>query len=79
MARWTAAACSRACWKRSPPRVRTYIGITGLIFALMFAAHLARGYAEGAQIFREPIIIVTTAVSLGLAVWAVFLLARRPS
>lgn len=58
--------------------MRTYIGITGLVFALMFAAHVARVWAEGTGILREPIIIITTLVSLGLAVWAVLLLSKRP-
>jgi hypothetical protein len=58
--------------------MRAYIGITGLIFALMFAAHVARVWVEGTGVLREPIIIVTTILSLGLAVWAVVLLSRRP-
>jgi hypothetical protein len=57
--------------------LRAYVGITGLVFAIMFAAHLARVYTEGAAILREPIIIVTSALSLGLAVWAVVLLSNR--
>jgi len=35
--------------------VRAYIGITGLIFALIFAAHVARVWAEGTRLLREPI------------------------
>jgi len=57
--------------------IRAYIGITGLIFALMFAVHVARVWFEGTGVLREPIIIVTTVLSLGLAVWAVVLLSRR--
>ncbi|MEA3059062.1 MAG: hypothetical protein QOE50_474 [Sphingomonadales bacterium] len=58
--------------------IRAYIGITGLIFALMFAAHVARVWVEGTGVLREPIIILTTILSLGLAVWAVVLLSGRP-
>ena len=58
--------------------IRAYIGVTGLISALMFAAHVARAWVEGPDILREPIIILTTILSLGLAVWAVVLLSRRP-
>ena len=58
--------------------IRAYIGITGLIFALLFAAHVARVWVEGTGVLREPIIILTTILSLGLAVWAVVLLSRRP-
>lgn len=59
--------------------MRTYIGITGLVFALMFAAHVARILSEGPALMSEPIIIVTSVLSLGLATWAVFLLSKRRS
>jgi hypothetical protein len=58
--------------------MRTYIGITGLVFALMFAAHVARILAEGSGLLHEPIIIVTSALSLGLSIWALVLLTRGP-
>jgi hypothetical protein len=58
--------------------MRTYIGITGLVFALMFAVHVARFLAEGSALLREPIIIVTTVLSLGLSIWALVLLTRGP-
>jgi len=58
--------------------MRTYIGITGLVFALLFAAHVARIWIEGTQLLSKPIFIVTTLASLGLSVWAVLLLTRGP-
>lgn len=58
--------------------MRAYIGITGLVFALMFAAHVARIYVEGSSLLREPLIIVTTVLSLGLSIWALVLLTRGP-
>lgn len=57
--------------------MRAYIGITGLVFALMFAAHVARIRAEGPALMREPIIVLTSLLSLGLAIWAVVLLSNR--
>lgn len=57
--------------------MRAYIGITGLVFALMFAAHVARILAEGPGLMREPIIVVTSVLSLGLSIWAVMLLTNR--
>ena len=57
--------------------MRAYIGITGVVFALMFAAHVARILAEGPALMREPIIIVTSVLSLALAIWAVVLLSNR--
>lgn len=58
--------------------MRAYVGITGLIFALMFAAHLARVWAEGTGLLRDPFFILITGAALGLSVWAVILLSRRP-
>ena len=58
--------------------MRAYIGITGLVFALMFAAHVARILAEGSGLLRDPIIIITSVLSLGLCIWALVLLTRGP-
>lgn len=58
--------------------MRAYIGITGLVFALMFAAHVARILAEGPGLLRDPIIIMTSVLSLGLCIWALVLLTRGP-
>jgi hypothetical protein len=57
--------------------VRTYVGITGLVFALIFAAHLARVWAEGTGLLRQPLFIVTTGASLAAAICAVLLLSGR--
>jgi hypothetical protein len=57
--------------------MRTYIGITGLVFALMFAAHVARVWIEGTWLLREPFFILTTAASLAAAICAVELLTTR--
>src|SRR5205807_8427523 len=57
--------------------MRTYVGITGFVFAWIFAAHVARVWAEGTWLLREPLFILTTAASLGAAICAVFLLSGR--
>jgi hypothetical protein len=59
--------------------MRCYVIATAIVFALIFVAHVARVFAEGTGILREPMIIVTSALSLGLAVWAVVLLTRPRS
>jgi len=75
----TDAGCSKAWWRRSTlSSWRCYVIATGIVFALMFVAHVARVFVEGSGILREPMIIVTSILSLGLAIWA-FLLVRRPS
>jgi hypothetical protein len=59
--------------------VRTYIGITGLVFALIFAAHLARIWVEGVGLLHQPLFILTTAASVAAAICAVLLLSGRRS
>jgi hypothetical protein len=59
--------------------VRCYVIAAGIIFGLIFIAHLARIFAEGAGILREPIFVATSLLSLGMALWAVVLLTRRRS
>jgi len=57
--------------------LRCYIIATGIAFALMFIVHVARVWVEGVGLLaREPIILVTTLLSLGLALWAAFLIKR---
>lgn len=58
--------------------MRCFVIAAGIIFALMFAAHVARVFAEGTWVLREPMIIITSLLSLGMAVWALALLLRRP-
>ena len=58
--------------------MRTYVGITGLVFALVFAVHVARILAEGSGLLSEPLIIVTSLLSLGFCIWALVLLTRGP-
>jgi hypothetical protein len=57
---------------------RCYIAATGIVFALLFVAHVARVFAERTGVLREPTIIVTSIASLGLAIWAIILLTRKP-
>lgn len=58
--------------------MRTYVGITGVVFSLILAAHVARLWAEGPRLLREPLFILTTVASLAAAICAVLLLAKRP-
>ena len=57
--------------------MRCYVIATGIAFALIFLAHVARVFAEGTAILREPMFILTSILSLGLTVWAVVLVTRR--
>jgi hypothetical protein len=40
--------------------------------------HLARVFAEGTAILHEPMVVVTSLLSLGLALWAAVLAKRQP-
>ncbi len=57
--------------------MRCYVAATGIVFALLVAAHVARLFAEGSGLLREPFFIGTSLASLALAVWALVLLVRR--
>jgi hypothetical protein len=50
--------------------MRAYALTTGLVFALIVAAHLARFFAEGPHLLRQPIFAVTSILSMGLTAWA---------
>lgn len=58
--------------------MRAYVAITGIIFALIVVAHIARIMAEGTGLLSDPTIILTSALALCLAVWSAFLLFKRP-
>jgi hypothetical protein len=80
MAEWMAGGSSKACWKPwRPDRLRCFVIASGIIFALVFLAHVARVFAEGSGILREPMLISTSVLALGMAVWAAVLLTRRRS
>jgi hypothetical protein len=58
--------------------LRCYGIATGIVFALIFVAHIARLFAEGTWLLHEPMFILTSILSLGLAGWAAVLVTRRP-
>jgi hypothetical protein len=56
--------------------VKAYVLTTGLVFALILAAHIARLFAEGFQLLRQPTFLTTSLLSIGLAWWAIALVWR---
>lgn len=50
--------------------MRAYVLITGLVFALIVGAHASRLFAEGFRLLKEPVFVVTSVLSVALAVWA---------
>jgi hypothetical protein len=58
--------------------MKAYLITTGTVFALIIAAHIARVFAEGAHLLKEPTFILTTVLSAALVVWAWRLLRNQP-
>jgi len=58
--------------------MKAYIITSGLIFALIAVAHLARVAMESTRILHEPIFVVLTILAAGLSIWA-FVVLRRVS
>ena len=56
--------------------MKSYIIITGIIFVLLFIAHVARVVVEGSHPLTEPIFLLTTFASVGMAVWAIYLFKK---
>jgi hypothetical protein len=50
--------------------MKAYILTTGIIFLLIVAAHVARVYAEGLHLIRQPTFAFTSLLSIALSVWA---------
>lgn len=59
--------------------MRAYVLTTGIIFALIVAAHVARMVAESATLARDPVYLLITLVAGGLSGWALVLLRRAPA
>ncbi|MFZ5495022.1 MAG: hypothetical protein ACOZE5_06750 [Verrucomicrobiota bacterium] len=56
--------------------MKPYILATGGVFALILAAHIARLFAEGAGLLRQPVFVLTSLLSIGFSIWAWRLLRR---
>jgi FtsH-binding integral membrane protein len=50
--------------------MKLYILIMGLVFALLFLAHVARVVLEGWQV-ASPVFVITTLASLAMCLWAI--------
>jgi hypothetical protein len=57
--------------------MRAYLVTTGLIFALIVVAHIARILGESAELARDPAYLALTLLAAGLSGWAGFLLRRE--
>ncbi len=57
--------------------MKAYVVVTGIVFALILVAHIARVAAEGSHLLVQPVFLGTSLLSLGLTAWAGWLLGRR--
>ena len=57
--------------------MRAYVITTGLLFAILVLAHIARVFAEGVGHTMDPCFVVATLVAAGLSLWA-WRLVRKP-
>jgi hypothetical protein len=58
--------------------MRTYVIVTGAIFALLVVAHIWRMFAESATLAADPGYILITVASGLLSLWAALVLRRPP-
>lgn len=59
--------------------MRSYVAVTGILFALLVVAHVARMVLENGSLASDPIYLAITATSAGLSLWAWLALRRsRP-
>jgi hypothetical protein len=57
--------------------MRLYVQVTGLLFALLVAAHLARMFTENMALAKDPWYLGITAFAAAMAIWAFVALRRR--
>jgi len=59
--------------------VKAYLAVTGVLFALIVLAHIARLAEEGTGLLRDPWWVVLTIVAAAMSAWAWRLFARTRS
>jgi hypothetical protein len=59
--------------------MRAYVAVTGVLFALLVVAHMARIFTEDASLASSPAYLLITACSAALSVWAWVVLRRAKS
>jgi hypothetical protein len=56
--------------------MKAYLIVTGIVFAMITAAHVWRVAAEGPALAKNPLFLALTALAAGLTFWACGLLWR---
>jgi hypothetical protein len=50
--------------------MKAYVLTTGVVFLLIIVAHIARVFAEGAHLLKQPAFAFTSILALALGIWA---------
>lgn len=50
--------------------MKSYVAVTGAVFAVVVGRHLVRLVVEGAQILRDPFYVISTCLAAALCGWA---------
>jgi hypothetical protein len=58
--------------------MKAYVITTGVVFGLITLAHIARAFAEGPHLAKEPVFILLTVATAALSLWAWRLIKRSP-
>ena len=56
--------------------MKAYLTTTGTVFGLITLAHVARIFAEGAHLAKDPVFLLLTLAAAALSFWAWRLLWR---
>ena len=56
--------------------MKTYVIVTGVLFAAVFVAHVLRIFAEGPQLLSDPFWVVLTGLVLTMFVWSIIVLRK---
>jgi hypothetical protein len=57
--------------------MRSYLVVSGALFALLVGAHVARMVVEGVGVAGHADFVVSTIVGVGMTAWALRLLVRK--
>jgi hypothetical protein len=58
--------------------MKAYLVVTGVVFGLITFAHIARVFAEGVHLAKDPSFVLLTLAAIAMCIWAFRLLGRLP-
>jgi hypothetical protein len=58
--------------------MKAYVTTTGIVFAAIVLAHIAKLFADDLRPAKDPVFVVLTVIAAGLALWAFRVLRKLP-